>query len=60
MKRITFYIIAVLAAMLTSCSDTSYLNAIPQESTLLISMNTAKLSGAGSPVLLKSLLQNSE
>lgn len=56
MKRIKFYIIAVLAAMLTSCSDTSYLNAIPQESTLLISMNTAKLSGAGSPVLLKSLL----
>ncbi len=56
MKRIVYLLLALTLSVLTSCSDKGYLNAIPAESTLLISMNTAKLSGAGNPVLLKTLL----
>lgn len=41
---------------MAACSDEDYLNAIPEESTLLISMNPTKLSGTGSPLILKSLL----
>ncbi|MBM6993241.1 MAG: DUF4836 family protein [Prevotella sp.] len=56
MKRITYFLLALVLTVLTSCSDKDYLNAIPAESTLLISMNTAKLSGAGNQMLLKTLL----
>ena len=45
---------------MTACSDNDYLNAIPEESTLLISMNPAKLTGTGSPLILKSLLHVSK
>ena len=56
MKKIAYLVVTILAAMFSSCSDSDYLDAIPSESTLLISMNTAKLSGAGSQTLLKTLL----
>lgn len=57
MKRIIYGVLAALLAVMTSCSDKDYLNAIPAESQLLISMNTPKLSGAGNQVMLKTLLR---
>lgn len=56
MKRITYLFLALTLSVLTACSDKSYLNAIPAESKLLISMNTARMSGAGNQTLLKTLL----
>lgn len=47
---------AVMALVITSCSDNDYLNAVPAKSTMLIKMNTAKLSGTGSQTLLRTLL----
>lgn len=44
------------AIALASCSDNDYVNAIPEESTLLLSMNPTKLSGSKSPLILKALL----
>lgn len=47
----------VLAAVFAaSCSGSDYINAIPKESTMLISMNPTRLSGARSPLILKTLL----
>lgn len=47
----------ILATVLfSSCSNSDYINAIPKESTLLISMNPTKLSGSKSPLILKTLL----
>lgn len=46
----------MIAMMLMSCSGNDYVNAIPEESTLLISMNPTKLSGSKSPLILKALL----
>ncbi len=57
MKRMIYGVLAALLAVMTSCSDKDYLNAIPAESQLLISMNTPKLSGAGNQVMLKTLLR---
>ena len=63
MKAISKYIrsvvwgtLVVFAVMLSSCSGDDYINAIPESSTLLMSTNTAKLTGVGSQQLLKSLL----
>ena len=63
MKAISKYIrsvvwgtLVVFAVMLSSCSGDDYIHAIPESSTLLMSTNTAKLSGVGSQQLLKSLL----
>ena len=41
---------------MASCSGNDYLNAIPSESQMLIRLNTTKLSGTKSPLILKSLL----
>ncbi len=56
MRRLAYFIILLCIGFTTSCSDKDYLNVIPEESTLLISLNTAKLSGAGSETLLKAFL----
>lgn len=63
MKAISKYIrsvvwgtLVVFAVMLSSCSGDDYINAIPESSTLLMSTNTAKLTGVGCQQLLKSLL----
>ena len=58
MKRISFLISLFMALALTlcSCSNDDYINAIPGNSTLLISMKPAKLSGVGSPTMLKAML----
>ena len=58
MKRISFLLSLFMALALTlcSCSNDDYINAIPGNSTLLISMKPAKLSGVGSPTMLKAML----
>ena len=58
MKRISFVLslFMALALSLCSCSNNDYINAIPGNSTLLISMKPAKLSGVGSPTMLKAML----
>lgn len=45
-----------LMLAMASCSGSDYVNAIPDDSMMLISMNPTKLSGAKSPLILKSLL----
>ncbi len=56
MKKIVLYLVVLLTAGLSSCTDNDYVQAIPGDSTLLMSINTAKVSGAGSPVILKTML----
>ena len=58
MKRISFVLslFMALALSLCSCSNNDYINAIPGNSTLLISTKPAKLSGVGSPTMLKTML----
>lgn len=56
MKKIVYLIALVWMGLMSSCSDNDYLNAIPAESSMLISMNTAKMSGAGSQTLFKAFL----
>lgn len=51
----TFYILAAVS-VLSSCSGSDYINAIPSESQMLIRVSPAKLSGAKSPLILKTLL----
>lgn len=46
----------VLVVFFSSCSGNNYLNAIPAESQMLIRLNTTRLSGAKSPLILKTLL----
>lgn len=52
----TTVIIVFCCAIFASCSDDSYLNAIPSNSEMLISINSAKVSGTNNPVILRSLL----
>ncbi len=51
----TFCIFATVG-VLSSCSGSEYINAVPSESQMLIRLNPAKLSGAKSPLILKTLL----
>lgn len=46
----------VLSVVMSSCSNTDYLNAIPAESTALISMDVSKISGVNNQTVLKTLL----
>ena len=50
------FCLCALIALTASCSGNDYLNAIPSESQMLIRLNTTKLSGTKSPLILKSLL----
>lgn len=50
----------VSLAVLASCSDDDYLNAIPADSQLLFAVKPAKASGTANPMLLKSLLRVSK
>lgn len=50
------FCLCALIALTVSCSGNDYLNAIPSESQMLIRLNTTKLSGTKSPLILKSLL----
>ncbi len=49
------YIFAAVG-ILSSCSGSEYINAIPSESQMLIRFNPTKLSGTKSPLILKTLL----
>lgn len=56
MKRISYFIALLWLALATACSNHDYLNAVPAESTMLLSLNAAKMSGAGSEMLFKTFL----
>lgn len=56
MKKIAYLMALLWVWVMTSCSNHDYLNAIPAESTMLLSLNTAKMTGAGSQTLLKAFL----
>lgn len=56
MKHVFGLIIVGCALLLTSCSGKDYLNAIPGESTALISMDMSKLSGTNNQALFKAML----
>lgn len=57
MKNIVYFILTWFTLLCVSCSDTDYLNTIPTESKLLMSINPTKLSGTGNQVLFKTMLQ---
>ena len=54
MKRFALYILG-LVTILASCTDNSYLDAVPAESTALIAMDPGKMSGINNVAVLKSL-----
>lgn len=56
MKTIAYLMALVWMGLMSSCSNNDYLNAVPAESSMLICMNTAKMTGAGSQTLLKAFL----
>ncbi len=56
MKHLSYLIALVWLAFATACTNRDYLNAVPAESTLLLSVNAAKMSGAGSETLFKTFL----
>ena len=57
MRRITLYILGVMTLIMSSCTDNSYLDAIPAESTAIIAMDPGKMSGINNVAVLKSLLK---
>lgn len=57
MKRlITYFYAFLLVALMTGCSKTDYLNAIPNNSVALVSMDVGKMNGIDNQTLLKALL----
>ena len=46
--------------MLSSCSNTDYVNAIPKQATAIISVDAAQMSGVGSTLVLKTLLKTTD
>lgn len=62
MKKLSIFL-SILSVLLCSCSDDGYLNAIPAESTALVSVDVAGVAGASKGVnanLLKSLFRVSD
>lgn len=61
MKKIIYSVLALFSMLLASCTGDSYLNAIPEESTALISLDLEKMNGDGKlqdkAEVLKSLFQ---
>ena len=64
MKRYFRAAIGILAmafvSMLSSCSNTDYVNAIPKQATAIISVDAAQMSGVGSTLVLKTLLKTTD
>ncbi|MBP7856511.1 MAG: DUF4836 family protein [Prevotella sp.] len=56
MKKMLCYLVVLLTTGLVSCTNNDYEQAIPADCSLLMSINTAKVSGVGSPLVLKSML----
>lgn len=50
----------LLASLLSSCSNTDYVNSIPSQSTALLSVDASKLSGVNSTLVLKTLLKTTD
>lgn len=59
-KKCILLLLTVVCATFVSCSDDNYLNCVPQMSQLVISINSAKVSGTQSPIILRSLLHVSQ
>ena len=58
MKRNILYVITTLCVVLmSSCSNSDYLNAIPGNSVAIVSMDVGKMNGVNNQVLLKALLR---
>jgi hypothetical protein len=60
MKKIIFLWCLLLSIVCTSCSDSDYVNCIPAESSLLLSMDPVEMTGTGSKTVLKTLLHVSD
>ena len=58
MKKLSYMLVGLLLICLSACTDNSYLNAIPGESTALISMDPARISGVNNVAVLKTLLMS--
>jgi hypothetical protein len=56
MRKLGFLVSMLIVWLCSSCSNNDYLNAIPAESKMLISMDPAAMSGVGSKTLLKAML----
>lgn len=57
MMKLRYLFFALLLGVLSSCSDKDYIDAVPGNSVLVISMNPAKESGAGGQTMIKTLLK---
>lgn len=56
MKKLSYIFVGLMLFYMASCSDNTYLNAIPAESTALISIDPVKMSGINNVAVLKTLL----
>ena len=60
-KYVIFQLTLVAALVsFSSCSGTDYLNAIPEESSALVSMDISNMSGVNSKAILKTMLHASD
>lgn len=63
-KRLFYGIICafsiIVSSLLSGCSNTDYVNAIPAQSTALISVDASRMSGVGSTLVLKTLLKTTD
>lgn len=60
MKLKNIYLLLLFAVVVSACNDAEYVNAIPDGSKALVSVDVGKMSGVSNPVLLKSLLHVSD
>lgn len=64
MKRLFQYSIGIatslLLVLLSSCSDSGYVDVIPAQSSAIVSIDAAKASGAQSGLVLKTLLKTTD
>lgn len=60
MKRLYFGLLLCAVLALASCSKSDYLNVIPGESKMILSIDPVKMTGTGNRMILKTLLQMSD
>ena len=53
-------LVIALMSILSSCSNTDYIYAIPKQATAIISVDVGKMSGVGSTLVLKTLLKTTD
>lgn len=56
MKRFISFFIVLVALVLSSCSDSDYLNSIPRNSTAIVEIDMGEVSGVKNKTILKALL----